>query len=214
MLFYSKAVMICILFFYCLILISGCSSKFSPMFTESWSENLALASNGTKAIPPEINDGKMDTFGVTQMPNREYTLILPEEKEINRIVIYSGNVVAYNIYCWNSKDKKWVSVGSMGPNAGRQKAYSDKYKMTIPRFDHRIKFKTDRIKLIVSRAESDGVMTTRTPAKNDRIINQRTEYIQMGRDRVRVDLYDVFTYGNATIREIELYTHVQKPKFE
>lgn len=214
MLCHSKIQITCVLCIFCLILTSGCSSKFSPMFTESWSENLALSSNGTKAIPTEINDGKMDTLGITQMPNREYTLILPEEKEINRIVIYSGNVVAYNIYCWDNKEKKWILVGNMGPNAGRQKAYSDKYKMTIPRFDHRIRFKTDKVKLIVNRAESDGIMTTRTPAKNDKIINQRTEYIQMGRDRVRVDLYDVFTYGNASIREIELYSHVQKPKFE
>ena len=202
----------CILYLFTLILLSGCSSKFSSMFSESWGVNFALASNGVKATSPEINDGKMDTWGVTQMPKREYTLVLPEVRNINRVLIYSGNVIAYELFCWDNKENKWISVGGIGPNAGRKKVYSDKYKMTIPRFDHRVNFKTDKIKLIVDRTQKDGVMTTRTPAKNDKIINQRTEYIQMGRDRVRVDLYDVFTFGVATIREIEVYSHVQKPK--
>ena len=182
------------------------------MFSESWSANFALESSGAKATSPEINDGKMDTWGVTQMPKREYTLALPEAKEINRVLIYSGNVIAYELFYWDIKENKWVSIGGIGPNAGSKKVYSDKYKMTIPRFDHRINVKTDKIKLTVDRTQKDGVMTTRTPSKNDKIINQRTEYMQMGRDRVRVDLYDVFTFGVATIREIEIYNHVQKPK--
>ena len=204
----------CILYLFFIILFSGCSSMLSPMFSESWSVNFALASSGTKATSPEINDGKMDTWGVTQMPKREYILTLPEVKEVNRVTVYSGNVVSYDLFCWDNKEDKWVSVGSVGTNAGNKKAYSDKYKMTIPRFDHRINVKTDKIKLMVNRTQKDGVMTTRTPAKNDKIINQRTEYIQMGRDRVRVDLYDVFTFGVATVREIEVYSHAQKQKSE
>jgi len=182
------------------------------MLSEFWTENYALASNGTKASLPEINDGKYDTLGVTFPPTREFDLVLPEEKQINRILIYSGNVISYDLFCWDNKDNKWVSVGSVGTNAGSKKVYADKYKFNIPRFDHRINFKTNKIKLIVNKAAKDGVLTTRTPSKNDKIINQRTEYIQMGRDRVRVDLYDVFTYNEATIREIEVYSHAEKPK--
>jgi hypothetical protein len=204
----------CTLYLFTLVLLSGCSSKLSPMFSESWSVNFALASNGAKATSPEINDGKIDTWGVTQMPKREYILTLPEIKEVNRVIIYSGNMIAYELFCWDNKENKWVSIGGIGPNAGSKKVYSDKYKMTIPRFDHRINFKTDKIKLMVDRTQKDGIMTTRTPAKNDKIINQRTEYMQVGRDRVRVDLYDVFAFGVATVREIEVYSHVKKPKSE
>jgi len=191
-----------------IVFLSGCSS----VLQEYWSENYALSVNGAKASQAEIVDGKLNTFGVTKYPEREYDIILPEEKEINRIVIYSGNLKSYDLLCWDSKTEKWVSVGSLGGKVGRQQAYSDQYKMTVPRFDHRLKFKTNRIKLVVIRTNNDGVVTTRTPAKNEKVINQRTEYIQMGRDRVRVDLYDVFVFSNAIVREIELYSHAQKTK--
>ena len=189
------------------MLYSGCAS-----LKESWSENYALASNGAKASQPEINDGNLKTLGATKYPKREYDIILPEEKVINRIVVYSGNLKSYDLLCLDSKTKKWVSVGSLGEKSGRKNTYSDQYKMSVPRFDHRLSFKTDRVKLAVVRTTSDGVVTTRTPAKNAKIINQRTEYLQMGHDRVRVDLYDVFVFSAAAVREIEIYSHADKPK--
>lgn len=185
------------------ILISSCTSKF---LAENWSQNFALSSFNASAIPPEINDGNLDTFGVTEYPKREYTIILPEIKKINRIVVYSGNVISYEIFCWNVDNKKWVSVSGMGRAKGKHKVYNDRYKLSIPRFDHRINFETDKIKLVVDRTNKDGVVTTRKPDKNDKIINYRTEYIQMGRDRVRIELYDVFKFSYATIREIEIYS--------
>ena len=104
-------------------------------------------------------------------------------------------------------------MGAVGSTKGRQRVYSDRYRLDIPRFDHRINFKTDRIKLQVTRAESDGAVTTRTPGKN-RILNHRVEFIGTGRYRKRVDLYDIFVLGPAAIREIEAYSHVEKPKIE
>jgi len=182
------------------------------MLTESWSENYALISNGAKASLPEINDGKLDTLGVTFPPKREFEITLPEERQINRILIYSGNVLSYGLYCWDSKTSSWLTVGGLGTRVGQQKVYSDKYKFAVPRFDHRFNFKTNKIKIVVIKAAKDGMTTTRTPGKYDKIVNQRTEYIQIGRDRVRVDLYDVFTYNEATIREIEIYSYAPKAK--
>ncbi len=189
--------------------ILGCTSKF---LSENWSENFALSTFNASAIPPEINDGNLNTLGVTEHPKREYTIILPEVRKINRIVVYSGNVISYEIFCWNADDKKWVSISGMGRSKGRQKVYTDRYKLSIPRFDHRINFETDRIKLIVDRTNNDGVVTTRKPDKNDKILNYRTEYIQMGRDRVRIELYDVFKFSKATIREIEIYSQLQNQR--
>lgn len=185
------------------IIISSCTSKF---LSENWSQNFALSTFNASAMPQEINDGNLDSLGITEYPKREYTIILPEVRKINRIVVYSGNVISYEIFCWNVDNKKWVSVSGMGRAKGKQKVYTDRYKLSIPRFDHRINFETDKIKLVVDRTNNDGVVTTRKPDKNDKILNYRTEYIQMGRDRVRIELYDVYKFSKATIREIEIYS--------
>lgn len=186
-------------------LILGCTSKF---LSENWSQNFALTTFNALATPPEINDGNLNTLGITQYPERQYTITLPEVKKINRVVIYSGNVISYEIFCWNINTKKWVSVSGMGRAKGKQNVYKDKYKLSIPRFDHRINFETDKIKLVVDRTTDDGIITTRKPDKNDKILNYRTEYIQMGRDRIRIELYDVFKFSKATIREIEIYSQL------
>ena len=190
-----------------IMLCSGCAS-----LKEYWSENYALASDGAIATPPEINDGKLETFGVAKYPDREYDIILPEEREIHRITIYSVNLKSYDILCWDIEKNKWVSVGGLGGTAKRKNVYFDQYKSTIPKFEHRLRFKTNRIKLSVIRTTTDSVVTTRTPGKNEKILNQRTEYMQLGRDRMRVDLYDVFRFTDAGIREIEIYSHAKKPE--
>ena len=209
-----KGFFVTLLLIFAVLLTVGCGSRFSSLFSESWSENHALAVYDAEASHLEINDGDVMTWGATRPPNREYTITLPEERQIHRIVIYSGNVLAYQLLCWDKKADKWKVVGAVGTTKGRQKVYADRHRLDIPRFDHRINFKTDKIKLQVKRAESDGIVTTRTPSKNDAILNHRVEYIGTGRRRMRVDLYDIFVYGLARIREIEVYSHLEKPEIE
>jgi hypothetical protein len=74
--------------------------------------------------------------------------------------------------------------------------------------------KTDKISLQVIKAEGDGIVTTRTPDKGDAILNHRIDYLGTGRSRIRIDLYDVYKKGPAAIREIEVYSHLEKPKTE
>lgn len=192
------------------ILTAGCGSRFSSVFSESLSENYALAAYGAEASNPRINDGDIKTWGVVDPPDRIFTITLPEKRKIDRVVIYSRNVIAYEIYGWNSEAGKWETVGAVGSVKGRQRVHSDRHKMDIPRFAHRVNIETDKIRLKVTRAESDGLVTTRTPGKNATIMNHRIEYIGTGRRRVRIDLYDVYVTGPAAIREIELYSHVEK----
>lgn len=193
---------------------SGCGSKISSLLSESWSENYALAVHDAKVSHPELNDGDMKTWGITRPPDRTYTITLPERKVIRRIVIYSGNVVTYKLSCWDAEAGKWELVGTIGSTDRRQRVYSDKYLLNIPRFDHRMDFETDRIKLSVDRAKSDGIVMTRTPAKDDRILNHRIEYSGTGRHRKRIDIYSVYTLGQAAIREIEVYGPAAEPQTE
>ncbi len=90
----------------------------------------------------------------------------------------------------------------------------DQRELQVPRFVHRVKCRTDKIRLRVLKAKSDGVVTTRNPPKNSKLLNHRVEYFGTGRRRVRVDLYDIYKLGNAMIREIEAYSYVEKPKTE
>jgi hypothetical protein len=198
------------------LLVAGCSSKLSSLLSESWSENYALAIYGAEASHFEINDGDVATWGTVSPPDRVYTITLPEEREIDRITIYSGNVVGYRILCRDRETGKWKLAGVLGSVKGRQRVDSDRRRLVVPRLDHHISlhFKTDKIKLVVTRAESDGVVMTRTPGKNDKILNHRVEYIGTGRSRRRVDVYDVFMEGPATIREIEVYSHAEEPGIE
>ncbi len=192
----------------------GCGPRFSTLLTESWSENYALASYGAEASHPRINDGDIKTWDVTRPPDRLYTVTLPEERQIDRVVIYIGNVVSYKLLYWDKKADKWKVAVTVGSLKGSQRVYSERRQLEVPRFDHRVKFRTDKIRLQVSKAESDGVVTTRTPGKDDKILNHRVEYLGTGRGRVRVDLYDIYKLGPASVREIEAYSHTEKPKAE
>ena len=195
------------------LLITGCGSKLSSIFSESWSENFALAIHNSTASSPEINDGNINTMGLTKPPNREYTITFPEEKKIDRIVIYSGNVIAYKLFSWDNKANRWNPLGRIDTTSKIQRVYSDRFRLEIPRFDHRVNTRTDKLRLVVDRTESDGVYTTQTPGKNDKVINHRVDYIEVpGRGRIRIDLFDVYVQSQATIREIEVYSHVEKPK--
>ena len=195
-------------------LIAGCSSNLSSLLSESLSENYALASYGVDASLPELNDGDIKTWGITNPPKRIYALTFPEVKKIDRIVVYTGNVVGYKLFCWNVDAKRWDMEDKVESLKGAQKVYSGQRQFQVPRFVHRIKYTTDKIKLQVTKASSDGVITTRTPGKDAKILNHRVDYFGTGRRRARIDLYDVFKQGSATIREIEAYSYVERPKTE
>ena len=195
-------------------LVAGCGPRFSSLLSESLSENYALAAYGAEASHQELNDGDMKTWGITRPPKRVYTITFPEEKQIDRIVVYSGNVVGYQISCWNSDTGEWKIVGGVDSLRGSQRVSAEQRQLQVPRFAHRVNCRTDKIRLRVTKAKSDGVVTTRTPGKDAKILNHRVDYLGTGRRRVRIDLYDIYKKGKAMIREIEAYSHVERPKTE
>jgi len=192
----------------------GCGSKFSSLLSESWSENYALAAYGAEASHHEINDGDMKTWGITRPPDRKYTITFPEERKLDKILIYSGNVVAYQLFFWDRKADKWKPMGDSGRARVKKLVSYERLRSEMFQFDHRVNVRTDRIRLRVQRARSDGIVTTRTPGKNDRIVNRRSETIGTGRNRIDFTLYDIFVEGPASIREIEAYSHAEKPEIE
>jgi hypothetical protein len=191
-------------------MVTGCGSKFSSLLSQSWSENYALAAYGSEASHPEINDGKIDTWGVTQPPDRVYTITLSEEKEVHRILIYGGNIISYKLFCWDGRNGKWKLAGEVKDARIKKLVNYERLRTEVYTFDHRIKFKTSKIKLQVDKTKSDNINTTRTPGKNDKVINRREENI----GGLRIILYDVFVPGAATVREIKAYGHREKSEIE
>ncbi len=196
------------------LLVAGCGSKFSSLLSVSLSENHVLAVHGAEVSHPELNDGDLKTWGITRPPKRIYTVTFPEEKQIDRIVVYSGNVVSYQLACWNSETGEWEIVGGIDSIRGGKRVTAGRNQLKVPQFIHRINCRTDKIRLRVLKAKSDGVVTTRTPPKDAKILNQRVDYLGTGRRRVRIDLYDIYKRGNAMIREIEAYSYVERPETE
>jgi hypothetical protein len=192
----------------------GCGSKFSSFLSESWSENYALAAYGAEASQPELNDGNIKTWGVTRPPDREYTITFPEEKKLDKILIYSGNVLAYQLFFWDKKADKWRPLGDSGSARVKKLVSYEQLRSEMRQFDHRVNLRTDKIRLLVKRARSDGIVTTRKPGKDARIVNHRSETIGTGRNRIRITLYDIFVQGPASIREIEAYGHMEKPEIK
>ncbi|MBD3181676.1 hypothetical protein GF312_05240 [Candidatus Poribacteria bacterium] len=208
----TKISMRVIIYLLIIMTVQACSPKFSALLTESLSENFALAANGAKSSHSRVVDGDYETWGVANPPDREFELKFPEMKKINRVIIYSRNITAYQVFGWDHKDKDWRRIGALGSATGRQKVYADRHKLNIPRFDHRINFTTDRIRIVVTRAESDGVYITRDPKESDKLLDRKIEYIGQGRNRVPINIYQVYRTGPAAIREIEVYSHLEESK--
>lgn len=88
------------------VLLTGCAQVFAP---QSLGENFALM-EGTTANHPALIDGDMRTFGesefpaseaansgVTGTPPSEAVVLLPEQRSITKIVVYSDDIVGLDL---------------------------------------------------------------------------------------------------------------------
>ena len=173
-----------------------------------WSPGVAVST--IKSMMEPVSWKKYASLPMTFKSSTSFS----EEKRVDRIVVASGNVIGYQLMCLNGETGEWDIIGGVDTVRGNKKVYMDQRDLRVPRFVHRVKCRTNKIRLQVLKAKNDGVVTTRTPPKDAKILNQRVEFFGQGRRRVRVDLYDIYKLGNAMIREIEAYSYVEKPKTE
>jgi hypothetical protein len=197
-----------------ILILSGCSSKLSSVLSESWSDNYALQKYGTEVSHMGINDGDLNTWGVTDPVNREYIITFPEIKDMRKIVLYSGNITSYKLFYLDNRSDKWKLAGDVkSAKIGKVVNY-EKLKTEIFVFEHRVKLKTNKLRIDVTRATSDRLETKRKPDENDRVINRRIEYIGTGRSSIKLVLYDVLVEGPAKLREIRVYGYPEKTEIE
>lgn len=182
------------LLFTACISLSGCA--WTSLLSNSWSENFALASHGSKANHPALNDGKLDTIAAIAAKNeRIFTLKFPEVKPVRKIIIHNGNLFWFQVDYWDLDDFEWKTVHSVRQlrDIGKSRAPSA---IVIDRLNCR----TNTIRINVSRTVDDHVVTKVLLAPGDKVVDRRTTLAGAYYPHFRV-----IQPAWAQVREIEVY---------
>ena len=184
---------ICVLLFACISL-SGC--VWSSLLSNSWSENIALASYGSKANHPALNDGKLETVAAVAAKNeRIFTLKFPEIKPVRKIVIHNGNLFWFYVDYWDIDDLEWKTLHSVRQlrDIGDGRAPSE---IVIDRLD----CQTNMLRINVSRTVDDHIVTKAIAEPGDKIVNRGHTLAGAYHPHFRV-----IQPAWAQVREIEVY---------
>lgn len=187
---------------YCILLVclslSGC--VWSSILSTEWSENIALATVGTQATHPALNDGRLDTVATTAIKNKErvFALKFDSIKPVRRIIIYNQNLFRFDVDYRDTKvsELTWKHAHSVRQrrDVGDQRTQS-KYVID------RLNFKTDMIRISVSRTIDDQVISKMQVGPDDMIVDHIRRTIG-GR---YVEYYRVMAPAIAAVSEIEVY---------
>lgn len=154
---------------------------------QTWSKNYALA-DGVEANHPAIIDGDPETIGQSQLIENsgdsirsysapsESVVLLPTPKSIHRVVIYSSNLEAFDLWTADAQGR-WAKIEEVKSNTD---AVVD---LRLSQMVH-----TAGIKVRVRRTTEDAEL------RRKNVISGRRYRTYVGRTR-----------GTAKIGEIELY---------
>lgn len=174
--------------------LSGCA--WSSLLSNSWSENFALASYGSKANHPALNDGKLDTVAAVAAKNeRIFTVRFPEVKPVRKIIIHNVNLFWFQVDYWDLNDFEWKTVHSVRQlrDIGRSRVPAE---IVIDRLNCR----TNTIRINVSRTVDDHVVTKVLLDPGDKVVDRRTTLAGAYYPHFRV-----IQPAWAQVREIEVY---------
>ena len=176
------------------ISLSGC--VWSSLLSNSWSENFALATYGSKANHPALNDGKIDTVAAVAAKNeRIFTLKFPEVKPVRKIIIHNGNLFWFQVDYWDLDDFEWKTVHSV-----RQLRDIGKNRVPDEIVIDRLNCRTNTIRINVSRTVDDHIVTKVLLAPGDKVVDRRTTLAGAYYPHFRV-----IQPAWAQVREIEVY---------
>ena len=182
------------LLFAACINLTGC--VWSSLLSNSWSENFALASHGSKANHPALNDGKLDTVAAVAATNeRIFTLRFAEVKPVRKIIIHNGNLFWFHVDYWDLDKFEWKTVHSVRQlrDIGTERAPAE---IVIDRLNCR----TNTIRINVSRTVDDNVVTKVMLSPGDKVVDRRTTLAGAYYPHFRV-----IQPAWAQVREIEVY---------
>jgi hypothetical protein len=174
--------------------LSGC--VWSSLLANSWSENFALASYGSEANHPALNDGRLDTVAAVAAKNeRIFTLRFPEVKQVRKIIVHNVNLFWFHVDYWDLDKFEWKTVHSVRQlrDIGEGRVQSE---IVIDRLNCR----TNIIRINVSRTVDDNVITKVMLAPGDKVVDRRTTLAGAYYPHFRV-----IQPAWAQVREIEVY---------
>ena len=192
-----KKLDVCYVFLAC-ITFSGC--VWSSVLSTKWSENIALTSFGTQATHPALNDGKRDTIATARLMNKErvFAIKFDSIKPVRRIIIHNHNLFRFDIDYRDTKTSEptWKNAHSVRQRRGVGDERAQ------PKFViDRLNFKTDTIRIKVSRTVDDRVISKPIADPDDMIV----DHIRRTVGGRYMEYFRVIAPSIAAVNEIEVY---------
>ena len=173
-------------------MLTGCSALFSE---QEWSENYALI-EGVQSTTPQAIDGKLSTIGEAVFPAQvagmspasEVIITLPEKKLIRRIVVYSDNLIEFDIHIDKGSlttERDWYLIKEI------KSVKSGPIQLSIL-----APFPTDRIRLRVLETKDDAL-------KAREFRSRMPGYRRMSNRRSAGKIREIELYGYKTAEQVE-----------
>ncbi len=181
----------------------GCAALFS---SQEWSENYSLM-DGTQSTTPQAIDGNLNTIGeavfpgnvVGMSPASEVVITLPDKKKIRRIVVYSDNVIEFDVFVAKdsiSTDRNWTLIKEI-KNA---RINPTTVSVLVP-------YPTDRVRLRVIKTSDDA-------AKSREFTSRNPGFIRASNRRSVGRFQEIELYGYKTSEQVEVEQETDKREQE
>lgn len=185
----------------CCVCLTLNACRLAHVLSTQYSENIARASYGTEANHPGLIDGNTETVATLPAANvRNFIIRFADVHPVRKIVVHNGNLFRFEMEYLNPDTGKWQEF----ENVIQRRNLEGKRAQPIFEFD-RLNFKTQMIRINVSRTVDDIIVNKFTRDPGDKIVNQRRELASRYQPHFRVVRPSV-----AQVREIEVYHLAQK----
>ena len=187
---------------YCTLLacvtLSGC--VWSSVLSTEWSENIALTSFGTQATHPALNDGKRDTIATARLMNRErvFEIKFDSIRPVRRIIIHNHNLFRFDV---DYRDTKTTELTWKNAHSVRQRRGVGDQRAQPKFVIDRLNFKTDIVRIKVTRTVDDRVISKPVADPGDMIV----DHIRRTVGGRYVEYFRVIAPSIAEVNEIEVY---------
>ena len=148
-------------------------------------------------ITKELSE-EMKTWGHAGGQGGKIILKFDGERQVRRIRLTNDNLYRFSVSYWDERREDWRDVATV-----RQRRDVEGAERIIqPMFDFgSINFRTDRIRIDVTRTVDDVIVTKAAPGPNDRVIEHGWQNIG-GRQR---EYFRILIERPARVREVEVY---------
>ncbi len=188
---------ICLLFL-CLSL-KAC--RLAEVLSTQYSENIAHTTYGTEANHAGLNDGNLETIATLPATNKRHFVIrFADVKPVRKIIVHNGNLFRFKMEYLVPETDEWEIFHSVIQRRNLQ----GKSAQGMYVFD-RLNFRTQMIRITVTRTVDDIVINKLEPDPGDKIVDQRQAMFDQ-----YLPHYRVVRPSIAQVREIEVYHLLKK----